>query len=458
MSSTSRILIIGDVMLDQYVSGSVSRMSPEAPVPVVKVEKEWSTLGGAANVAANVASLGGQAVLVGLVGDDVSSASIQEKCDEQGIGQHLVKSAQPTITKTRIVSGQQIVRVDRDEELVWSAEAKDQLESRLNSLVKACDIILLSDYAKGTLSDEVLQLIFSAAKENGKRVLVDPKREDWASYKGAFLVTPNLLELGMTQGGNDISNDDNQVVNACNSLRTKFELENIVATRSSYGMTVVAEKGVLNIPTRALEVFDVSGAGDTVLAAFGVSLAQRKTVSESAFVANAAAGIVVSKRGTAVVHQSELEKFIKSNAKSVSKKEIADFKDSGFGKKIVFTNGCFDVLHQGHRKLLREAKALGDVLVVGLNSDASISRLKGAERPINSVAQRIEVLSALADVDAVIVFEEDTPLELLQELRPNVLVKGGDYSADEVVGNDLVDEVVIIPLVEGISTTNLLDQ
>jgi D-beta-D-heptose 7-phosphate kinase/D-beta-D-heptose 1-phosphate adenosyltransferase len=456
MSSTSGILIIGDVMLDQYVSGSVSRISPEAPVPVVKVEKEWSTLGGAANVAANVASLGGQAVLVGLVGDDASSASIHKKCAEQGIEHHLVKSAQPTITKTRIVSGQQIVRVDREEELVWSSEAKSQLESRLNSLVKACDIILLSDYAKGTLSVEVLQLIFSAAKENGKRVLVDPKREDWTSYKGAFLVTPNLLELGMTQDGNGISNDDNQVVNACNSLRNNFKIENIVATRSSYGMTVVAEKGVLNIPTRALEVFDVSGAGDTVLAAFGVSLAQGKTVSESAFVANAAAGVVVSKRGTAVVHQTELEKFIKNNAKSVSKNEIEHFKTSVSGKKIVFTNGCFDVLHQGHRKLLKEAKSLGDVLVVGLNSDASISRLKGAERPINGVAQRIDVLSALPDVDAVIVFEEDTPLELLQELKPNVLVKGGDYIADEVIGNDLVDEVVIIPLVEGISTTKLI--
>jgi D-beta-D-heptose 7-phosphate kinase/D-beta-D-heptose 1-phosphate adenosyltransferase len=458
MSPASRILIIGDVMLDQYVSGSVSRISPEAPVPVVKVEKEWSTLGGAANVAANVASLGAQAVLIGLVGDDVSSASIQEKCAEQGIEQHLVQSVQPTITKTRIVSGQQIVRVDREEELVWSAKAKAQFESRLNSLVKACDIILLSDYAKGTLSDEVLPWIFSAAKENGKRVLVDPKREDWTSYKGAFLVTPNLLELGMTQDEHGISNDDNQVVNACNSLRTNFELENIVATRSSYGMTVVAEKGVLNIPTRALEVFDVSGAGDTVLAAFGVSLAQGKTVSESAFVANAAAGVVVSKRGTAVVYQSELERFIKSNAKSVYRNELEAFKTSVSGKKIVFTNGCFDVLHQGHRKLLKEAKSLGDLLVVGLNSDASISRLKGAERPINSVAQRIDVLSALPDVDAVIVFEEDTPIELLQELKPHILVKGGDYSVDKVVGNDLVDETVIVPLVEGISTTNLLEQ
>jgi len=456
MSATSRILIIGDVMLDQYVSGGVSRISPEAPVPVVKVEKEWSTLGGAANVAANVASLGGQAVLVGLVGDDASSVSIRKKCHTQGIEQHLVKSTQPTITKTRIVSGQQIVRVDREEELVWSTDSKEYLESNLSSLVATCDIILLSDYAKGTLSDEVLSLIFNAAKKNGKRILVDPKREDWSVYQGAFLVTPNLLELGMTQSGKNISNDDNQVVNACNSLRTKFKIENVVATRSSYGMTVVAEKGVLNIPTRALEVFDVSGAGDTVLAAFGVSLAQGKTVSESAFVANAAAGVVVSKRGTAVVHKSELEKFIYSNAKFVSRKDTAAFRTSLLNKKVVFTNGCFDVLHQGHRKLLEQARKLGDVLVVGVNSNDSISRLKGAERPINDVSQRIDVLSALPDVDAVIVFKEDTPLELLQELRPDILVKGGDYQPKEVVGKDEVDEVVIIPLVEGISTTKLM--
>lgn len=456
MNSNTSILIIGDVMLDQYVSGSVSRISPEAPVPVLKVEKEWSTLGGAANVAANVASLGAKAVLVGLVGDDSSSALIQEKCVEQKIEQHLVKSSQPTITKTRIVSGHQIVRVDREEKLVWSDAQLAELAANLERLILASDIVLLSDYAKGTLSNQVLSLVFDLAKRAEKRILVDPKREDWAPYSGAYLVTPNMLELGMTTAGTGISNDDNQVVNVCNSLRAEFEIENIVATRSSYGMTVVGEKGVLNIPTRALEVFDVSGAGDTVLAAFGVSLAQGKTASESAFVANAAAGIVVSKRGTAVVHQSELEKFIESNTKLFARTGIERFITSVKDKKVVFTNGCFDVLHQGHRQLLKQAKSLGDVLVVGLNSDASISRLKGANRPVNSVAQRVKVLSALPEVDAVIVFEEDTPLELLQELKPNFLVKGGDYQPNEVVGKDVVEEVVIIPLVEGISTSILV--
>ena len=449
MNSNPSILIIGDVMLDQYVSGSVTRVSPEAPVPVLKVEREWSTLGGAANVAANVASLGGQAVLVGLVGDDSGSTLINDKCADQGIEQHLIKTDQPTISKTRVVSGQQIVRVDREEKLLWSDASISLLKSNLDSLVSACDVVLLSDYSKGTLSDDVLQLIFASARANGKRVLVDPKRKDWTSYKGAFLVTPNLLELGMTQVGYTVSNDDNQVVAACNSLRNNFEVENIVATRSSYGMTLVAEKGVLNIPTRALEVFDVSGAGDTVLAAFGVSLAQGKTVSESAFIANSAAGVAVSKRGTAVVYQSELEKFVKNQSKFIERSDLESYKTSVVGKKVVFTNGCFDVLHQGHRKLLKEAKALGDILVVGVNSDASISRLKGSERPINKEAQRVEVLSALPDVDFVFVFEENTPLELLHELKPTILVKGGDYSPHEVVGKDVVNEVVIIPLVEG---------
>ncbi len=456
MNSNPRILVIGDIMLDQYVAGKVTRISPEAPVPVLKVDKEWSTLGGAGNVAANVAALGGSATLVGLLGNDSSGKSIQDKCHQLGVELKSFNSDQPTITKTRIVSGQQIVRVDREEKLLWNSESKNALESELESLIESSDLILISDYAKGTLSDDILQLIFNTAKSQEVRILIDPKREDWSAYSGAYLVTPNLVELNMTAPRVEILNDDNQVVETCNSLRKKFNIENIVTTRSSYGMTVIAEEGVLNIPTRALEVFDVSGAGDTVLAAFGVSLAEGKTVSESAFVANAAAGVVVSKRGTAVVHRTELEKFLTGNSKFVLRNEIETFNLKHEARKVVFTNGCFDVLHQGHRKLLQDAKQLGDVLVVGVNSDASISRLKGADRPVNSEAQRIEVLAALPMVDAVMVFEEDTPYELMEELRPNVLVKGGDYQVEEIVGRNLAEKVVVIPLVEGFSTTKLV--
>jgi len=458
MATQPRILVIGDIMLDQYVAGNVTRISPEAPVPVVKVDREWSTLGGAGNVAANVSSLGGKATLLGLLGNDTAASTILDSCSDAEIEASIIQGNQPTIVKTRVVSGQQIVRFDREEELIWSDAQLVELNSKLEAFIPESDVILLSDYAKGTLSDEVLKLIFDLALASGKRILVDPKRADWSVYSGAFLITPNLAELAMTEDGKGIKNDDNLVVSACRKLRKQFGVENIVATRSSYGMTVVSDQKVLNIPTRALEVFDVSGAGDTVLAAFGMSLAEGKSVTESAFVANAAAGIVVSKRGTAVVHHSELETFLKGGFKEISRTQIERFKQKNAGRTLVFTNGCFDVLHQGHRKLLQEARELGDMLVVGLNSDDSIKRLKGETRPINSVDQRIEALTALPSVDAVIVFEEDTPYELLIELQPQILVKGGDYEPKDVVGAGLVDEVVIIPLVEGVSTTDLLGQ
>lgn len=443
-------------MLDQYVSGKVARISPEAPVPVVKVDKEWSTLGGAANVAANVAALGGIPVLFGLVGDDTAGNTVLTACATTGIEAVLTKTNQPTIVKTRIVSGQQIVRFDREERFAWSNEQLTGLHRNLKSQIDGCELILVSDYAKGTLSKEVLTLVFELADQVGKRILVDPKQEDWSCYSGAFLLTPNLVELEMTKAGKGITNDDNLIVKVCNQLRTDFLIENIVATRSSYGMTVCSQKGILNIPTRAQEVYDVSGAGDTVLAAFGVSLAENNSLSESAFFANAAAGIVVSKQGTAIVHRSLLNQFLNANSKLVMRKDLGVFNEKNKNRKVVFTNGCFDVLHQGHRKLLTDARKLGDILVVGLNSDDSISRLKGADRPINGWKQRLDVLSALPSVDAVILFEEDTPLELLQQLKPDVLVKGGDYQADEVVGSNLVNEIVIIPIVDGLSTTQLM--
>lgn len=458
MRNQPNILVVGDIMLDQYVSGTVTRVSPEAPVPVVKVDRQWSTLGGAANVAANVAALGGDATLVGLIGEDAAGFEISQACKKASIAFRPIVGDQPTIEKTRIVSGQQIVRFDKEELFSWTKSQLATLNSVLEEAIAASSVVLLSDYAKGTLSNEVLKLIFSQAKEASIPVLVDPKRSDWQAYSGAYLVTPNLKELGMTESGTGLENIDGQVVSVCNNLRASFGVENIVATRSSYGMTLVSENRVVNIPTRALEVFDVSGAGDTVLASFGVSLSEGKSLSESAFVANAAAGVVVSKRGTAVVHKSELETFLNNGYKFVSRESIETFKASSSLRKMVFTNGCFDVLHQGHRQLLKEAKTKGDLLVVGLNSDASISRLKGEERPINAVQHRIDALAALPEVDAVIVFEEDTPYELLSELKPTVLVKGGDYKPEEVVGGDLVEEVVIIPLVEGVSTTNLLAQ
>lgn len=454
MADKSTILVIGDVMLDKYVSGSVDRISPEAPVPVVKVQKEWSVLGGAGNVAANVSSLGGKAVLIGLVGNDGNGQEVHSLCTESGIEAHFLQTDSSTVTKTRIVSGQQIVRVDHEDELVWSEDNLASFRRELIAVVTSVSVILVSDYAKGTVSDELLSEVFSVANKNGIRVLIDPKRADWSAYSGAFLISPNLKELSLAFG-KTVANEDNAVVDASRKLKSSHKVENLLCTRSSYGMTLLQGKGLLNIPTRAQEVFDVSGAGDTVLAALGVYLSEGKTLSDSAFGANAAAGLAVSKSGTATVKRSDLNDFLKRGEKLIERSAIDDFKSSAENRKIIFTNGCFDVLHQGHRQLLKEAKALGDILVVGLNSDESVKRLKGSERPINSESVRVHALAALSSVDAIIVFQEDTPFELISELKPEVLVKGGDYSAESVVGANLVNEVVIIPLVEGISTTGL---
>ncbi len=444
-------------MLDRYISGSVARVSPEAPVPIVKVNSEWSTLGGAGNVAINVASIGGTPQLIGLVGKDLEGNEIEEIGKKNGVGLSLIKTHQPTITKSRVISGQQIVRVDREEHLNWSDEQKKQFIGELEKFVPACEIILLSDYAKGTLSDEIIKLVMVQATKHDKRVLVDPKRSDWTLYEGAYAICPNLNELNLALKTTQIENDDNKVVSAARNLLDNHQIENILCTRSGKGMTLVSGSKLLNIPTRAQEVYDVSGAGDTVLATLGVMLAEGNTLAESAFAANEAAGIVVSKLGTATVKRSELNEFLKNGSKLISRNELKIFNRENRKGKVVFTNGCFDVLHQGHRDLLKSAKTMGDILIVGINSDDSISRLKGKDRPINTEKERVEVLSTLPWVDHIVVFSEDTPYELLAELRPELLIKGGDYRPEEIVGREHADRVHIFETLEGFSTTGLLD-
>ncbi|MCF8256984.1 MAG: bifunctional heptose 7-phosphate kinase/heptose 1-phosphate adenyltransferase [Flavobacteriales bacterium] len=456
MNSTPKILVIGDVMLDRYVSGTVERVSPEAPVPVVKVQSEWSTLGGAANVAANVASLGATPILIGLVGNDTAGEELSSACKQQGIESNLFRSSAPTITKTRIISGQQIVRIDREEPHVWNSEQLQSLKDRLTVISAEVSVVLVSDYAKGTLSNEVLDLLFSWAKKNALRVIVDPKRSDWEAYHNPFLITPNLKELQLA-AGYPVANDDNEVVKAARVSFAQGNAQNVLITRSFEGMTLIGEGSVFNVPAVAQEIFDVSGAGDTVLASVGVWLSEGKSLKESVLAANTAAGIAIGKRGTATVLRNELETVLAlATSKVVSRESIAQLRESLKGKKVVFTNGCFDVLHKGHRKLLEEARSFGDVLVVGLNSDSSVKRLKGLERPVNSEAARASTLASNDAVNYVVAFEEDTPYELLDELRPDVLVKGGDYKVEDVVGKELVGEVKIVGLVEGVSTTLIL--
>jgi D-beta-D-heptose 7-phosphate kinase/D-beta-D-heptose 1-phosphate adenosyltransferase len=456
VDTTPRILVIGDVMLDRYVSGTVDRVSPEAPVPVLKVRKEWSSLGGAANVAANVASLGGKPVLMGLLGNDPEGKEVEDRCAEQGIETFFFRSDAPTVSKTRVISGQQIVRIDREEKHVWNPEILRSLTDALQHLSGSVGIVLISDYAKGTLSDEVLTIIIGWANENAVRVVIDPKRNDWSAYGNAFLITPNLKELGLAIG-QSVENDDNAVVKAARTVLDGCDAQHVLVTRSEEGMTLVGSGRVLNVPAQVREVFDVSGAGDTVLATLGVWLSESKSISHSVLSANAAAAIAVSRRGTTTVSRNELEAALAvTSAKHVERTGVSKLKDALSGKKVVFTNGCFDVLHKGHRKLLEEAMSFGDVLIVGLNSDSSVKRLKGPERPVNSEDVRIAALSSLETVNHVIVFDEDTPLELLRELRPDVLVKGGDYTAEEVVGKEVVGEVRIVGLVKGVSTSSIL--
>jgi D-beta-D-heptose 7-phosphate kinase / D-beta-D-heptose 1-phosphate adenosyltransferase len=454
---TAKILVIGDVMLDRYVSGTVDRVSPEAPVPVVRVKKEWSSLGGAANVAANVASLGGQAVLIGLVGNDSDGKELERKCAEQSIETVFFRSDAPTVSKTRIISGQQIVRVDREERHVWNTDNLRSLTEALQHLSGVVNIVLVSDYAKGTLSNEALPVVVDWARKENVRLVVDPKRADWLAYGHAFLITPNLKELGLAVG-QSVDNDDNDVVRAARAVLDGCDAQHVLVTRSEEGMTLVGSGKVLNVPAHVQEVFDVSGAGDTVLATLGVWLSESKTVSHSVLAANTAAAIAVSRRGTTTVSRSELESILlKATSKHVQRTEVSKLREALSGKKVVFTNGCFDVLHKGHRKLLQEARSFGDVLIVGLNSDSSVRRLKGEERPLNDEAIRVAALSSLEAIDFVTIFEEDTPYGLLQELIPDVLVKGGDYELKNVIGIDLVGEVRIVGLVEGISTSRMID-
>ncbi len=456
MDWTPRILVIGDVMLDRYIAGLVDRVSPEAPVPVVKVQNEWSTLGGAANVAANVASLGGSPILIGLIGNDVAGEELLSACKEQGIDANLFRSITPTITKSRVIAGQQIVRIDREEQHIWTTEQLQSLKDYLASISSDISLVLLSDYAKGTVSNQVLELLMSWAAENALRVIVDPKRSDWEFYHNPYLITPNLKELQLAAGC-VVANDDNDVVRAARSLYIKGIAQNILITRSSEGMTLIGEGYVFNVPAVAQEIFDVSGAGDTVLATIGVWLAEGNMLKESVLAANTAAGIAIGKRGTTSVLRNEVNSSLRlCSAKVINREDAPQLCETLKGKKVVFTNGCFDVLHKGHRQLLQEAKSFGDVLIVGLNSDDSVKRLKGSERPVNSAFTRQNVLASIDAVDFIIEFKEDTPLELIRELMPDVLVKGGDYQVNEIVGNELVSENRIVPLVAGFASSLLL--
>ena len=465
-----KVLVVGDLMLDRYILGEVDRISPEAPVPVLRHAQHFERAGGAANVAMNLVGLGCQAVLAGFWGEDKDKDELAALVEAAGIDAvGVVTTRLPTISKTRIVGRQQqLLRLDIESKEAPSAEDRQRLRERVEGLVRKVHAVVLSDYAKGALSAELCAAVIAAAKVAGIPVLADPKTPDFGKYAGATMVCPNLSELAMATG---VGTDELEALLVAGEVeREKHGLKYLTVTMSEKGIRVLWEGGVYHSPARAREVFDVSGAGDTVIATLAAGMAGGLKIETAVDVANLAAGIVVGKMGTVAIAQHELvaaltpssgirggEKVLDSERLA---KRVAEWRSAG--ETIVFTNGCFDLLHVGHVTLLEECRRFGSKLVLGLNSDASVQRLKGPTRPVVGENERAPVMAALAAVDAVVVFDEDTPIELIRAVKPDVLVKGGDYSVETVVGHEDViaagGRVEIVPTVEGFSTTNLVSR
>lgn len=463
-----RVVVLGDVLLDKYILGDVERISPEAPVPVLREQGSYCVGGGAANVAANIASLGCQAQLVGVVGKDKHGDLLRKFLEQTcHVAPHLLVSEDgwPTICKTRIVSGdQQIVRVDDEHLIDFTQHTKKRLFEHAKAALEHADIFVISDYGKGVVTKDLFQELVSIAKEKSIPVIVDPKKKDFSFYRGASLLTPNRRELLEATGGKDTS--EAEIIEAGNKA-VKIADCDILVTRSEDGMTLIKKDGhVLHERAQKAEIYDVSGAGDTVVATLAASLSVGTDIQEAIRRATVAASIVVARPGTSVVSGTEFKKALQDDplhaALIVNAKEGRDIVTQWHrhGEKIVFTNGCFDLIHPGHIQLLREAARLGDKLIVALNSDASIKRLKGPQRPVQNQEDRMAIMAAIRGVDMVVLFDEDTPYHLIENLRPDILVKGADYHKDDVVGGDIVNdnggEVVLVPILPGRSTTSLI--
>jgi len=460
----AKLLVIGDVMLDRYWHGDTLRVSPEAPVPVVKVENREDRPGGAGNVALNIAALGSAATLVGIIGNDEAGTELKSRLEAAGVYcEFLVSDNKPTITKLRVISRhQQLIRLDFEEK--FTEEDVQGLQSKVESLVKNCQVMVISDYAKGALND--VPSLINVARKHKIPVVVDPKGSDFAKYRGATLMTPNLTEFEAVVGNCENEQD---LVDKGLCLLQELDLSALLITRGEHGMTLIRpESPELHLPAKAREVFDVTGAGDTVISVLAASLAAGDSLADATALANLAAGQVVGKLGTAAISGPEMRRAILSQQNSGRgvmsadqlKIAVQDAKDHG--ESIVFTNGCFDIIHAGHVGYLAEARKLGDRLIVAINNDDSVHRLKGAGRPINPVERRAAVLAGLEAVDWVVSFSEDTPENLLKELQPNILVKGGDYTIDQVVGGAFVEsyggEVKALEFLDNCSTSAIVEK
>jgi D-beta-D-heptose 7-phosphate kinase / D-beta-D-heptose 1-phosphate adenosyltransferase len=465
---SARVLVIGDVMLDRFVYGSVERISPEAPIPVIHVDRQADMPGGAANVARNVAAMGARAVLLGVVGEDThaSDLRIQVAASPEITAELIVDASRPTTVKTRYVAeGQQVMRADRESRSELAADVEQRLLKAFIGALDGVSVVLLSDYAKGVLSDSVTRAAIDTALKAGKIVIVDPKTRDFAKYRGATVIKPNRAELQVACGQPCATHD--QVVAGARLVLAQGICGTLVVTRGKDGMSVIgSDDTTVHLPTAARQVFDVSGAGDTAMAALALGLAAGGQIVDAAALANIAAGLAVGKRGTATVSTGEMIAELQpadpgQKAQKVFSLDsllhlIGRWRDQNL--KIAFTNGCFDLLHPGHIALLEHARRAADRLIVGLNADSSVRRLKGPNRPVQSEVARATVLAAMGSVDAVVIFSDDEPLELIDKISPDVLVKGADYKAEQVVGADLViargGKLLLAPLVPGHSTAS----
>ncbi len=471
--SALTVLCVGDVMLDRFLHGDIERISPEAPVPVIHLRETREMLGGAGNVASNIASLGGTAILIGLTGEDESATRLRAIIAARpAIVPALIGSAhRPTICKTRFVAGrQQVVRADEESRAPLQPDEEAALIAVFEAQLPQAHAVIFSDYGKGVLSPALLAHAIGAARKAGVPVFVDPKADDFARYRDATCITPNAREMAAAARapvGTEV-----EIAAAARRVMAQAGVDAILVTRSEKGMTLVNGAGVSSVSARAREVFDVSGAGDTVVATLALAYASGRPLAQAMHIANAAAGVVVSKLGTATADIAEVMHELAAQDAAggaavpglmtleTAQALVARWRAQGFS--VGFTNGCFDILHPGHVSLLAFARTQCDRLIVALNTDDSVRRLKGASRPVNPLAQRAQVMAAIRYVDGVVCFDEDTPLALISALVPDVLVKGADYAVDQVVGGDVVQagggRVVLAELVAGQSTTGIIDR
>ena len=461
-----KILVIGDLMIDHYLWGSCDRISPEAPVQIVNIDKTNTLLGGAGNVLNNLKALGASADIISVIGECEASKELIGLLSNLNLDTNYLVKQKDRITskKSRVIAAQQqVIRYDRESTDEINLKSQNAVIGIFKKIIKNYDLVLFSDYGKGIFTFNLTQSLIKISNNNNKRVLIDPKGLDYSKYKNAFLLTPNKKEA--SEATNINIKDKESLIEALNSLNSQCNLKLPLITLSEQGIAILQDE--LNIyPTVTQEVFDVTGAGDTILASLGFSLSCNKSIDESIRFANLAAGVVISKVGAATTSIDEIIEYELSLSKTESNiciktwdeisKLITELKNKD--KKIVFTNGCFDILHSGHVKYLEEANKFGDILVIGLNSDKSVKKIKGNNRPINSQDERAYILASLEVVDYVVIFDDETPIDLIKLIEPDILVKGGDYKGKEVVGESFVKELKIVNYIEGRNTTQTIER